>query len=75
MDVVLGVLTLEDEAREDAGGVDVSLIEQKIADRNAARAAKDWTAADRIRDELAEMGIAIKDGSEGTTWKRVVSNR
>jgi cysteinyl-tRNA synthetase len=72
MDVVLGVLPLEHEAREEAGGVDVSLIEQKIADRNAARAAKDWVAADRIRDELAELGIAIKDSTEGTTWRRIV---
>ena len=72
MDVVLGVLTLEHEAREDAGGVDVPLIEQKIADRDAARAAKDWAAADAIRDELAEMGIAIKDSAGGTTWSRIV---
>jgi len=72
MDVVLGVLTLEHEAREDAGGVDVPLIEQKIVDRNAARAAKDWAAADAIRDELAELGIAIKDSAGGTTWSRIV---
>jgi cysteinyl-tRNA synthetase len=72
MDIVLGVLELAHEAHEEAGGIDVSLVEQKIADRNAARAAKDWAAADRIRDELAEMGIAIKDGAEGTTWTRIV---
>ncbi|MDY7107948.1 MAG: cysteine--tRNA ligase, partial [Planctomycetota bacterium] len=72
MDLVLGVLGLEHEAHEEAGDVDVTLIEQKIADRDAARAAKDWAAADRIRDELAELGIAIKDGAEGTTWSRIV---
>ena len=41
-------------------------------ERTAARAAKDWTTSDRIRDELIEMGIAIKDGPEGTTWTKVV---
>jgi cysteinyl-tRNA synthetase len=71
MDSVLGVLTL---ARETAGGDDAEreVIEQKIAERAAARKAKDFAASDRIRDELLEMGIAIKDGPEGTTWSRVV---
>jgi cysteinyl-tRNA synthetase len=47
-------------------------IETKIAERNAARDAKDWATADRIRDELLELGIAIKDSAEGTTWTKVV---
>ncbi|MEC8734661.1 MAG: hypothetical protein VXX86_06775, partial [Planctomycetota bacterium] len=33
---------------------------------------KDWAAADAIRDELTELGIAIKDGPEGTTWSRII---
>jgi len=71
MDSVLGVLSLEREAAsgEDA---DRAVIEQKIAERAAARKAKDFAASDRIRDELLDMGIAIKDGPEGTTWSRVV---
>lgn len=36
--------------------------------RNAARANKDYTTSDRIRDELAEMGIQLKDGKDGTTF-------
>ena len=40
-----------------------------IADRTAARARKDWKESDRIRDELAAMGVAIKDSKEGTTWE------
>ena len=49
-------------------GVDVARVEALIADRRAARAAKDWAASDRIRDELLGMGVAVKDGKDGTTW-------
>jgi cysteinyl-tRNA synthetase len=72
MDSVLGVLTLRREAAPEEGGLDVAMIESKIAQRNAARAAKDFRSGDRIRDELLGMGIAIKDGPQGTTWSRVV---
>jgi cysteinyl-tRNA synthetase len=41
-----------------------------ITARLDARKAKDWAASDRIRDELANMGIAIKDNKDGTTiWE------
>ncbi|MEE2907377.1 MAG: cysteine--tRNA ligase, partial [Planctomycetota bacterium] len=72
MDHVLGVLELETEAVEASSDLDVNWIEQKIQSRITAREDKDWSAADRIRDELLEQGIEIKDGPEGTTWKRVV---
>jgi cysteinyl-tRNA synthetase len=46
-----------------------ALIETRIAERLAARAARDFATADRIRDELlAEHGVALADGPEGTTW-------
>lgn len=48
--------------------VDESRIASLIDARNAARAAKDWGEADRIRDELTALGIVLKDGPEGTTW-------
>ncbi len=35
----------------------------------AARARKDFKESDRIRDELAAMGVVIKDSKEGTTWE------
>ncbi|MGH6841123.1 MAG: CysS/YqeB C-terminal domain-containing protein, partial [Methylocella sp.] len=45
-------------------------IEKMIEERNAARAAKNWAKSDRIRDELAAMGIALKDNKDGTTtWE------
>ncbi len=44
-------------------------IEAKIEARNKARLAKDFQTSDAIRDELAEQGIIIKDGPEGTTWE------
>ncbi len=37
--------------------------------RTAARARKDFRESDRIRDELAAMGVVIKDSKEGTTWE------
>jgi cysteinyl-tRNA synthetase len=45
-----------------------------IAARAAARAAKNWAESDRIRDELAAMGILLKDGKDAdgkpvTTWE------
>jgi cysteinyl-tRNA synthetase len=40
-----------------------------IAERTAARARKDFAESDRIRDELAAMGVVIKDSKEGTTWE------
>ncbi|MSQ91176.1 MAG: cysteine--tRNA ligase, partial [Phycisphaerales bacterium] len=45
-------------------------VEALIAARTAARAARDWPASDRVRDELAQLGVQIKDGASGTTWTR-----
>lgn len=41
---------------------------QLIVERNAARAAKDWTTSDTVRDELAQHGIALSDTKHGTVW-------
>ena len=52
-------------------GVDADFaakVEALIADRAAAKAAKDWGKADAIRDELTAMGVVLKDSKEGTTW-------
>jgi cysteinyl-tRNA synthetase len=51
------------------GGVDPAWIEGKIAARAAARAARDFAAADRARAELLERGVLLEDGAGGTTWR------
>ncbi|MGF6432514.1 MULTISPECIES: cysteine--tRNA ligase [Bradyrhizobium] len=63
------------EARkQQASGVDAAAVEALIAERAAARARKDFKESDRIRDQLAAMGVAIKDGKDAegkpiTTWE------
>ncbi|MGP0060301.1 MAG: cysteine--tRNA ligase [Beijerinckiaceae bacterium] len=50
--------------------VDEMLVARMIKNRLDARKAKDWAASDRIRDELAAIGVALKDNKDGTTsWE------
>jgi len=46
-------------------------VEQLIAQREAARKARDFATADRIRDELRDRGIALEDSKEGVRWRRI----
>jgi cysteinyl-tRNA synthetase len=56
------------------GGADEALkakVEALIGARAEARRAKDWAAADRLRAEIAELGVEVLDGPDGTaTWRR-----
>ncbi|MGA1168357.1 MAG: CysS/YqeB C-terminal domain-containing protein, partial [Burkholderiaceae bacterium] len=45
-------------------------IEEQIAQRAAAKQAKDYARADAIRQALLEQGITLKDSPSGTTWER-----
>jgi cysteinyl-tRNA synthetase len=56
---------------EDAdGGLDDAAIDALIAERTAAKQARDWALADRIRDQLKEAGVVLEDSAAGTTWRR-----
>jgi cysteinyl-tRNA synthetase len=52
------------------GGEGGGEIEALIGERDAAKKARDFATADRIRDELKADGILLEDGPEGTTWRR-----
>jgi cysteinyl-tRNA synthetase len=49
--------------------IDENKVTALIAARNAARQAKNFQESDRLRDELAKMGVVVKDTKEGTTWE------
>ena len=42
--------------------------------RAAARAARDWAASDRLRDELLARGVAVEDTRDGQRWRHVVAS-
>ncbi len=52
------------------GGLSDDEIEDLIAQRNAARASKDWAESDRIRDDLKMQGIILEDNAGQTSWRR-----
>lgn len=70
---VLGLLQQDPEAFFKAGAVEdltADTIEAMIQARNQARKEKNFSEADRIRDELAEKGVVLDDSREGTSWRR-----
>src|SRR3954453_3120334 len=72
---VLGLLQAEpitylQGGAPDSGELSPTQIEEKIAQRVAARKAKNFAEADRIRDELQSLGVILEDGTGKTSWRR-----
>ncbi len=71
---LLGLLGQDPEAwfkgEASEGGLDDAAIDALIAEREQARADKDFKRGDEIRDQLEAQGILLEDGAGGTTWKR-----
>lgn len=69
---LLGLLQSSPEAWEKgADSTDAARVDALVRARDAARAARDWPEADRLRDALAAEGIEVMDGPGGATWRRV----
>ena len=68
-DQVLGILSLR-QAEDERPPVPVDEIESLIEARHAARRARDFAEADRIRQDLAARGVLLEDSAAGTRWKR-----
>lgn len=65
----LGLAELGPEDLELArAGVDVNEVERLFAERLVARTARDWAKSDALRDQLAAMGVEVKDSADGSTW-------
>jgi len=71
MDEVMGIFGIEQDKKNENGD-EAAQIEALIAERNAARKAKDWGRSDAIRDELAAKGIILEDTPQGTKWKKKI---
>lgn len=69
---LLGILQQSPEAFLQGGGDEdeVAVIEALIAQRNQARADKNWALADEARDKLKAMNIVLEDSAGKTTWRK-----
>ncbi len=67
---LMEVLGLRPEAPQRQGGAEAEpFVELLVEVRSALRQARQWDLADRIRDRLAELGVVLEDGPQGTTWR------
>jgi cysteinyl-tRNA synthetase len=65
-DQVLGLKLSEPAAQQQELPPELAAL---LAERNEARARKDWARSDQLRDELASMGVIVKDTKDGTEWE------
>ena len=65
---VLGIVPDSAETGSANAEREAGLVRLLIDIRSEARANRDWATSDRIRDQLAELGITLKDGKDGTTF-------
>jgi cysteinyl-tRNA synthetase len=70
VDEIVEVLGIRPPERDAGEGEENARIDALVAERDRARAARDFATSDRIRDELAAMGVSIEDGAGGTRWHR-----
>jgi cysteinyl-tRNA synthetase len=68
VDDILGVLPLVDRERDAALTPEVRRL---LEERAEARAERDWTRSDGIRDRLAALGIGVEDTPRGQRWRRL----
>jgi len=66
---VIGIINFDVEDNSANKDLDVKVIQQMMDKRTEAKNNKDYALADKIRDELKELGIELKDSKEGTTYK------
>lgn len=76
-DTLLGLRLGELEPDEVRSGAELAVsadyVEELVAARAAARKARDWAEADRIRDQLSELGVQLTDTPTGTKWEPVAT--
>jgi cysteinyl-tRNA synthetase len=65
----VATVNLNTMLRERRTDLDERAVDALIAARNAARMEKNFKESDRIREELAAMGVVLKDSKDGTTWE------
>jgi len=64
-----GDLSPDDLALRRESTVSDAEIDALVAERDAARAAKDWAKADEVRDQLNALGVVVEDSASGSTWR------
>ncbi len=67
---IIQTTSIQLESGEATKIIDSNAIDSKILARIAAKKAKNFAEADRIRKELAEFGVVLEDTPQGTTWRR-----